>query len=149
MKNRMKKEALLFLLPLLWMGLIFAFSAQTASESGSTSAGFIRVFIRLFDPGFLKLSETAQSLRIESLQGAARVLGHMGAFGMLGVLFALALRGNFPGKPVGEILKGALLFCVLYGLLDEIHQLFVPGRSFQLTDILCRGVEFLLFKLLA
>jgi VanZ family protein len=30
----------------------------------------------------------------------------------------------------------AVAGAVLYGLTDEIHQLFVPGRSFQATDLL-------------
>ena len=30
----------------------------------------------------------------------------------------------------------SILFSTLYGLTDEIHQLFVPGRAFELKDIL-------------
>jgi VanZ family protein len=28
------------------------------------------------------------------------------------------------------------VFCVLYAVSDEVHQLFVPGRGAQVTDVL-------------
>ncbi|AXA35590.1 hypothetical protein BRCON_0813 [Candidatus Sumerlaea chitinivorans] len=31
-------------------------------------------------------------------------------------------------------LIGAFVLCAAYGLLDEIHQLFVPRRTFSLAD---------------
>ena len=30
----------------------------------------------------------------------------------------------------------ALVFCFFYAVSDEVHQLFIPRRSFQITDIL-------------
>jgi VanZ family protein len=29
----------------------------------------------------------------------------------------------------------ALAICAAYGLTDEVHQLFVPGRAFQVSDL--------------
>jgi VanZ family protein len=58
---------------------------------------------------------------------------HVAEYAVLG---ALALRALGRGKPVG---MGALLavvgLCGLYALSDELHQFFVPGRAFQLSDL--------------
>ena len=32
-------------------------------------------------------------------------------------------------------LAAAIFFCALYGLSDEIHQVYVPGRVFQVRDL--------------
>jgi len=53
-----------------------------------------------------------------------------------GVLAALALRGLvWDGKPTPRLAMLAWAGCVLYGLSDEVHQVFVPGRAFQLSDL--------------
>lgn len=30
----------------------------------------------------------------------------------------------------------SLVFCILYAISDEVHQVFVPGRGAQVTDVL-------------
>lgn len=55
-------------------------------------------------------------------------------FGFGGLtLWALRMT-KLKGK--GSIVYIAFLCVVLYGLSDEIHQLFVPGREFSLFDLL-------------
>ena len=59
---------------------------------------------------------------------------HMAAYAGLGVLTARAL-----GKGLRDIswraVLGAIVIATLYGMSDEYHQLFVPGRSFDYLDI--------------
>jgi VanZ family protein len=45
-------------------------------------------------------------------------------------------------------LVGAFLLTCLYGYLDEVHQLFVPGRSYDYYDMLADAIGALLFVLL-
>jgi len=71
---------------------------------------------------------------------------HLGAFALLAFLTYRAFRHyRF------SILDSYLL-CAFwsfgYGILDEIHQVFVPGRSFSVIDILTDLVGVLLFGLL-
>ena len=47
-------------------------------------------------------------------------VAHFGAYGILGITAYVA----WPKSPVK-----AVAVCVAYGLSDEIHQMFVPGRS--------------------
>jgi VanZ family protein len=40
----------------------------------------------------------------------------------------------------GNDIKLTLLICVLYAISDETYQIFVPGRSAQLSDVLIDSV---------
>ncbi len=62
---------------------------------------------------------------------------HFGAYGLLAALICRALNtaALFHGKPVRLITCGIVL-TTLYGLSDEWHQSFVPGRSAELADLL-------------
>ncbi|MCA1010654.1 VanZ family protein [Halobacillus halophilus] len=58
---------------------------------------------------------------------------HFVEFAMLYVLIIAALGVNHRLTKVTSCL--AALFSILYGVGDEFHQLFVPGRSFTLIDL--------------
>ena len=60
-------------------------------------------------------------------------MGHVGVFAILSVLiwWALGLSGLSPGRRA--VLSVAL--SLLYGLTDEWHQSFVPGRTPDIMDI--------------
>lgn len=53
------------------------------------------------------------------------------------VLFLLVRRA-LDGRERAEL--WALLFCVLYGVSDEVHQSFVPNRTARATDVLIDAV---------
>jgi VanZ family protein len=59
---------------------------------------------------------------------------HFFEYGLLGVL-TVRVMGAYriaPDRPVAW----ATLFCLLYGISDEFHQWFVPGRFATLGDVL-------------
>jgi VanZ family protein len=56
--------------------------------------------------------------------------GHMLGYGMLALAFWFALKWK------GKHAWTALIFAIIYGLLDEFHQSFVPGRNPSLIDAL-------------
>jgi len=89
----------------LWMALIFALSSQP-------------VLVTIGD-------ETDEKLFYKT--------AHMLAFAMLAWLWWRALA---PQRQSGwSILLTAFALTTLYGVSDEIHQLFVPGRHSRLADI--------------
>ena len=62
-------------------------------------------------------------------------LAHFLEFFVLGILFFRALNGGLRNPVSLAALAVAFLFCVVYGALDEFHQLFVPGRVPDLLDL--------------
>lgn len=58
-------------------------------------------------------------------------VGHFTEFCLLGAALANALRWHLPLR---QSLGVAVLLGSLYGITDEIHQLFVPGRSCDPAD---------------
>lgn len=60
-------------------------------------------------------------------------VGHLGAYFMLSGLFYTALRGS--GVSAARALWAAVLLAVLYGISDEWHQSFVPGRDASPVDL--------------
>ena len=133
----MKKIAILriFIIVLLIadMAMIFSFSAQKASQSDKASGGMIERILKTVYKDFDSWDERAKHEKVQSYQHIVRKLAHLTEYASLGVLscaFALTF-----GMKIKNLLA-AFGFCVLYSGSDEIHQLFVPGRSGQLTDIL-------------
>ena len=59
---------------------------------------------------------------------------HLAEYAVLGACFAHAVAMTWPGRG----LRGALTAWLLatgFGLLDELHQAFVPGRSADILDL--------------
>ncbi len=63
---------------------------------------------------------------------------HLGIYMPLGFFLLHALETK-PGRFLKFNLNHACLLGILYGLSDEIHQIFVPGRYFDLADLLADG----------
>jgi len=62
-------------------------------------------------------------------------LAHVGVYGVLGALVYLALlhQAKFPFLIRNAFLASTFLGSA-YGVTDELHQLFVPGRSCDILD---------------
>lgn len=62
---------------------------------------------------------------------------HALAYMPLGLLFYLSLSVSGMRR---RLLIAAALFSLLYGVSDEIHQLFVPGRYASVGDVIADAV---------
>ena len=60
---------------------------------------------------------------------------HLAAYAGLGVLITRALARGALENVSARNVAGAVLIATAYGLSDEYHQLFVPGRNFDVLDI--------------
>jgi VanZ family protein len=65
---------------------------------------------------------------------------HLLAYLGLGVLTVRAVAGGLPASIDWGSAVIAASIAVGYAATDELHQLYVPGRSAQLTDLLADGV---------
>jgi len=118
---------------ILWMALIFVLSGQPAAESSGLSGMLIRRFLEFFMPGFNSMDMSYQAAAIESLQFIVRKSAHFSSYAILGGFGILAFSQYPLDRP--RRISYAVLICVLYAATDEIHQLFVPGRSAELGDV--------------
>jgi VanZ family protein len=65
---------------------------------------------------------------------------HSIAYTVLGVLFVRALAGGLPARlTLSTALLGVAL-TTAYGLTDEIHQMFVPGRYADWRDLVADAI---------
>jgi VanZ family protein len=98
-----------------WYAVIFTLSSLPGA-SGESTAELLSLF------------------SLEGLNATLRLLAHAGVFGILAILLYAALRGGlaFEGRRFWLV----ILLCGLLGLSDELHQLFVPLRSFRWIDVI-------------
>lgn len=113
----------------LWMGIIFYLSAQVAAQSDELSQGIAERLLSAVAKAF-------PGLNVDYIQSnfIVRKSAHFLTYLVLSVLTMNALRRSGI-KGVRQIAI-AIGICVLYAISDEVHQLFVPGRSGQLKDVL-------------
>jgi VanZ family protein len=63
--------------------------------------------------------------------------------GLTAVTLRALAHGSWRRLTLGAS-AGAALIATAYGVLDECHQLFVPGRSFEVLDMVANGIGALL-----
>ncbi len=70
-------------------------------------------------------------------------IGHLGGYGLLGLLLYRAFNGTLLGWDL-RAARSSFAFAFIYGVFDEIHQYFVPGRQALLSDVFINGTGVLL-----
>ena len=67
-----------------------------------------------------------------------RKSAHFFAYLVLGILMINGLSSSdiYGFKGIGL----AILICILYAISDEVHQLFIPGRGGQVSDVILDSV---------
>lgn len=124
-------KGLSFLLLFVWIGLIFSFSSQDASESSEMSNHFLNVFINViewFEPEF------SDRFDMSVFHGIIRGLAHFFLYFFLGIFSFNVFHIFF--KDWFRLVVDATLFSMVVGIFDEIYQSFVPGRALMMEDIL-------------
>lgn len=76
-----------------------------------------------------------QARRITTYDAEVRELAHGGAFFLLGISMYLAIKRREGQSRAARMLLAYALTALL-AVADEVHQLFIEGRTFQLLDIL-------------
>lgn len=122
----MKKLAA-WLLCLLWMAVIFWFSAMPGEVSSEQSGTVVELLLAMLS--FIGIR--AESLDLSLLSLLVRKAAHMTEYAVLFFLLRRALRlsgARHPGLT-------ALPLCVLYAAGDEFHQSFTEGRGPSPVDV--------------
>ena len=126
------KKGIFAVLIVIWMAFIFSMSSQNSEVSSNTSGETIKVVLSVI-PNFTEQPEEVQEKVVEDFQFITRKSAHFIASMILGILAILLFLQyeNINKKP-----QLAFLLCVVYAISDEVHQLFVPGRSGQVSDVI-------------
>ena len=124
MDNTLDRNIIRLLPPFLWALLIFILSSRPNPIS------------------FLPYETIweIEHTRILGVRGDNILWGiaHIFTYGVLAFLVVRAFAHHW--DPTPRLVWIAFAVTLLYGVSDEIHQLFVPGRGFQFYDILMDGV---------
>ena len=134
----MNKNLILRLITLIFviinMLVIFSFSSERASASTKTSKKVTETILEITVSDFKDKPEPVQKKMISKTDSIIRTLAHFLEYTLLGFLFTL----HFSFYKLTKIKKASLAVagCFIYALSDEIHQIYVPGRSFQFSDLL-------------
>ena len=119
---------------ILWMVVIFSFSAKPAVQSTEMSTSVGKMICRIFVHDFSSWSDEKQEELAAKIDHAVRKCAHASEYALLGALVLLTACTYAKMSP--ETAAAAVIISVLYAASDEFHQRFVPGRSCQFTDVL-------------
>lgn len=126
-KERQTGKLIAILSVLTLVGAAFFFSAQPASISKLQSNSILNIFRAL---GFDNISVHV-----------IRKLAHFVLFATMGVTITSALSFKFRSYKLFFLSYG---LTTLMGIVDETHQMFIPGRGPQVTDVLIDSMGALL-----
>lgn len=116
-----------------WMGIIFYLSHQPASSSSELSTGLTMLITNTFQSMFSFID-----INISSIHIVVRKLAHFGAYLILAYLVMRALTHYLVLNL--KMIGIALFICVVYAISDEVHQLFIDGRSGEVRDVLIDSI---------
>lgn len=134
----MAKKITFWTATILWMWVIFAFSAQPAVQSDEVSMGVVEKIIEFIRnlkiiPVFSWLSTDSVADFVGNMNHYVRKTAHFTAFAILGIM-TYNLIASYDVNRKKVVLYAALI-CLVYAISDETHQLFVPGRAGQIRDV--------------
>ena len=134
-KLRENKAAIFRVLALIWMIVIFLFSAAKGDESSKTSGWVGRTIAKVIYSDFESWPAEKQEEYIDKIEFPIRKAAHASEYTLLAMLIYGAI-GPLPGRKKDfQRYAFSWLITTLYAGTDEFHQLFVEGRAGQFTDV--------------
>lgn len=129
------KKYLPWLPSVIIMVIIFLFSSKPAIESSKDSMGITEFVLDVYETLWNRdiIGEKRDEVS-KILEVIVRKTAHFMEYAVLGKAFSYALWKQKMAK--GKKILLALMFTILYAITDEVHQLFVPGRSGRVLDVL-------------
>ncbi|WP_226677953.1 VanZ family protein [Mesobacillus jeotgali] len=104
---------------------------------------FIWIQSSYFDPEGLAVFSSSLSKSVFLLIGASLEFAHLFQFGLLYLCILLVFLSFGRLRTWQEVTAG--LIALAYGIVDELHQLYVPFRSFSVGDLLKDTIGIVVF----
>lgn len=123
----MMKKRISLIFVIIWMLFIFILSSYSAPESSNQSGIIVDTITTVF-----KVSESSTTFHMNTtdfITFIVRKLAHFSEYLVLGILVCNMINNYRKKIYIGSII------CILYAISDEIHQIFIPGRSCEIRDM--------------
>lgn len=104
---------------------------------------FVWIQSSRFDPESLSPISSTINKTVYLLIGASLEFAHLFLFGILYLCIILVFLSFGPLMRWQEVI--AAMIALSYGIIDEIHQLYVPFRSFSIIDLLKDAIGVFIF----
>ena len=119
--------------------MIFKFSELSGLKSTKQSRGLTYNILKVLDGN--KLSEKDIIKLTKKINPVIRKIAHFSIYMILAIFTYMFIENlNIKSKSERERLRKNVLytfiFCIIYAIFDEIHQIYVPGRTGKPIDVI-------------
>lgn len=118
-----RRLAIKYIFVAIWMLVIFLMSSEVAGTSSARSDEIVRT-----------IQSIGVSASTDLLTFLVRKAAHISAYFVLGILIFSLLKEY--GLGVKKMIFISIAIAMLYACTDEVHQVFVSGRSGEVRDVL-------------
>lgn len=84
---------------------------------------------------YMLSAQPGDSLSLPQLPGVDK-LAHMAIYGVLALSILFAFSESAKTNELKRVILVTVFCSILYGITDELHQAFVPGRDSSIFDLL-------------
>lgn len=113
--------------------VIFKFSSEQSEQSDKSSGRIVDTIVENH-PKMKKLSQKEKEIKKQEIVFPVRKMAHFSVYTCLGILLFLFMNTYEINNRKKVLTSIGLAF--IYACSDEIHQLFVGGRSGEFRDVL-------------
>lgn len=131
----MHKRIISWCMVILWMAVIYSFSAESGETSGGKSQKITKSIQFIID-------KTPLKGKVQWTDFATRKTGHVSEYLILTLLVYNAFTQS--GVKMRSTILLAVIIPLIYASSDEFHQSFVAGRGPSVKDVLIDGIGILL-----
>lgn len=114
--------------------VIFIFSSQNCVDTNSLSYAVTSKLTGMIFSGYDQLDAGTKYVITQQMNSFVRKMAHFSLFFILGFVSALSVF-LATHKYLKSFVSG-IIICLIYGSLDEIHQMYVPGRTPLVRDVI-------------
>ena len=154
-ENKKKIKYVKCIIAIICCIIIFSFSAVPATASTKQSKGLTYNVIKLLNGN--KLSEKELEKLTKKVNPLVRKIAHFSIYMILAIFTYMFIEElNIKSKSEKERLRKNIIytciFCIIYAIFDEIHQIYVPGRTGKVIDVIidtlgaCTGITIILIR---
>ena len=132
MKKLNMKQVIGLLLIIIWMIVVFLFSNQQGNASSVTSNKVTKEIIEIM-PSTKNLEENKKNEIVKKVNPIMRKIAHYSIYLVGGILIIFFISTIV--KSEGRGVLYSTLIGLIYAITDEIHQMFMDGRTAKVTDV--------------